>query len=88
MKRCIVLVALLVATPAFAQQQPQHYTLTVTEPELNLIGKALGKMPFEEVSSLVNNIIGQVHQQQAAAKPKPDAEKAPLADKPKTEDKP
>lgn len=46
-------------------------TLTVTVPELNVIGKALGKMPFEDVAQLMAKLQQQVTQQQQSTQVAP-----------------
>lgn len=72
----LVLLFLLLSLPARAE----NYTISVTETELNLIGKALGKMPYEEVVQVINTISGQVAAKQArdkAASEKPKKEEDP-----------
>jgi hypothetical protein len=75
----IAAAVLLIAFAAFAQQ-PAMYRLLVTNDQLNLIGKALGKMPFEEVYQTIDIIRGQVAAQNAEAAKKPDP---PPAETPK-----
>lgn len=66
----------IISTVAFAQQE-KTFTLSVSETQLNQIGKALGKQPYEDVASLIGSLLHQVQQQQAAAaKPKPEADNA------------
>ena len=61
---------------AFAQQ-PAQYDIVLSPAQLNLIGTALGKMPYETVHDTVDVIMNQVRAQMAPkVTPKPDAEKA------------
>ena len=48
------------------------YTLRLTGEQVNLIGAALGKLPFETVSALVQALQLQIQQQEAAAKAEPE----------------
>lgn len=57
----IILAALLFATPAFAQE----ITLKVTNEDVNMIGKGLGKLPFDDVASLIQKLRNQIVEQQA-----------------------
>lgn len=41
-----------------------NYTITLSEQEINLVGAALGKLPFEAVASLVAKLQQQVNDQQ------------------------
>jgi hypothetical protein len=70
MKRAL-LAAVLLATPSFAQapQTTPEYTLKLTLPELQTIGKALTKQPYEEVAGLLNNLNAQISAQQKAINP-------------------
>jgi hypothetical protein len=56
-----------------AQAEDKQFTITVTEPQLNLIGAALGKMPFEQVAPTVQAIQAQINAQlkQQASPPPP-----------------
>lgn len=68
---------IFIATPIQAQapQAPQvEFLLKVTAGELDVIGKALGKLPFEDVAQLLQKLRQQVVEQQ---KPKIEPEKAP-----------
>lgn len=38
----------------------KEYTLKLKEAELNLVSKALGKLPFEEVYAVIQNISKQI----------------------------
>ncbi len=78
MKR-LILAAMLVATPVFAQQQmqvPSEYNLKIVPADVDTIGKALGKMPFDEVAPLIQKLREQISQQQQALNaPKPEQKK-------------
>lgn len=65
----LALIALLIATPAFAQE-PSEYTLKVTPQELTVIGKGLGTQPFSEVQPILQKLSTQVNAQNEAVKPK------------------
>lgn len=68
MMRSLVLVFLLLAAPALAQQQglPQ-YSLTVTAQELTTLGAALGARPYNEVAGLIGKLQQQAIAQETAA---------------------
>jgi hypothetical protein len=72
-----VLLALLLSTVPALAQGPASYTLTLTEAQLNLVGRALSKQPYEDVYQILAVIQQQVNQQQAAAKPPPPAQSEP-----------
>lgn len=52
------------AVPTLAQQE---VNLKVTTEDVNVIGKALGKMPFDEVAGLIQKLREQIMQQQKPA---------------------
>lgn len=68
MMRAAIAGAVLLALCASAVAQT--FTLTLTEAQLNLVGKALGKLPYEDVAPTINAIMQQVVEQQRAAAPK------------------
>lgn len=75
-----ILVCLMVS-PVQAQNVPSEYVIKLKPPALDLIGKGLGKLPFEEVAPLMGELRQQVlEQQQPPAKPQPSG---PDPDKPK-----
>ena len=41
----------------------KEFSLKVTEAELNFIGSAIGKLPFEQVEGLINKLRQQAQQQ-------------------------
>ena len=63
------LVFALLLAPTFALAQgpqppaPTEYTIKLTLPELQTIGAALTKRPYEEVANLLANINAQVNTQ-------------------------
>ena len=61
-------------------QEPPPYTLTIPRSAIPLLGKALGKMPYEEVAAFVANLDQQI----AAQNPK--REDAKPAEKPSRSD--
>ena len=69
----IIIVLLLLVRHARAQQS---FNLTVPETQLNTIGKALGKLPYEEVAATIQAMAQQVADQQRAI-----AEKAKASEK-------
>lgn len=53
---------------AFAQQrQPSEYNFKVKAADVEKLGKALGKLPYEEVIDLMQSLRTQVIEQQAAS---------------------
>ena len=72
MRLKLLIVGLLWVAPAYAQQQPQQateYTFKVTSAEIDIIGKALGTQPFNEVATLIQKLRSQVVEQQTLKKP-------------------
>ena len=57
------------AIPALAQQAQQEVTLKVTNDDVNVIGRALGKLPFDEVAGLVQKLRSQIVEQQPKQAP-------------------
>lgn len=49
----------------------QEINLKVTNPELGLIGKGLGTLPFNDVAPLMQKLQTQVIEQQKKDEPKP-----------------
>ena len=65
MKYMIVIVAMLLAGAASAQERV--FTLTLSESQLQFIAKAVGKQPYEEAAPVANAIQSQLAQQGAKA---------------------
>ena len=62
MKRVSLAIAFcVVSSMAFAQQE---FNLKLKAADVDLIGRALGKLPYEEVANLVNNLRQQIVDQQ------------------------
>ena len=74
-----VLLGLIVISPVHAQTAPAEYVIKLKPPALELIGRGLGKLPFEEVAPLMQELRQQVMEQQQPSKPQsssvPDPEK-------------
>ncbi len=67
-----------VALPRVYAQQPNEYNLKVSPQEIELIGKGIGLLPFNDVAALVQKLRSQVMEQQSPSKPTqtvPDPEK-------------
>lgn len=85
MKKLIWIVGFVAAfaIPHYANSQqapaaPQEYTLKVSAADVDLIGKALGKVSFDEAAPVIQRLREQIYaQQQAQAKPetKPEEKK-------------
>ncbi len=61
----IYIAALSVApiiTPAIAQ--PQEYTIKLTTAEVDIVGRSLGKLPYEDVALLIQKLREQIVSQQ------------------------
>lgn len=88
--RKLIIVICLIATPALAQEPQvtnQIYNLRVTNDEINVIGKSLGKLPFDEVAPIIQKLRTQIAEQQmpkadAVPVPKPRPSEAPQAPNP------
>lgn len=75
MRTILAVVASISFMNAARAQQPQNYTLTVTPAQLETVGKALGALPFREVSALIAELDKQVTDQ---AKVHADYQRSPL----------
>ena len=65
MKRLAIAVLMLSPTLALAQQPtPSEYILKVKPAQLDVIGKGLGRLPYEEVAELMQSLRQQVVEQQ------------------------
>ena len=68
---------ILVGSVAFAQQAdqqssaPSEYTLKITSQELDLLGRALGTMPYNDIAPLLQKLRSQVVEQQKPKKAEP-----------------
>lgn len=53
---------------AFAQapQVPAEYSVKLTAPEVDIVGKALGAMPYQDVALLIQKLREQIVAQQQA----------------------
>lgn len=69
--------ALMFATPVVAQQE---FTLKVTPAEINVIGEALGFMPYSKAAPLIQKLQVQVN-----AQSQPPAPVEPAKEEPKKE---
>lgn len=70
MKRLIWVLGFVaaLAVPTLAQQQITEYTLKITPAEVETVGKALGKLPFEDVAKLIQKLQTQIVEQQVPRK--------------------
>lgn len=79
MKKLLIMSAVLISTAAFAQApSPQEFNLKINSQQLELLGKALGKLPFDEVAPLMQQLRQQVVEQSL---PKPVDKKPPKDEK-------
>lgn len=68
MRLKLIFIGLLIASPAVAQQQqvqPMEYNLKITPQELDLLAKALGQMPYNEVVPMFQKLRSQIVEQQS-----------------------
>lgn len=68
----IVLIALLLTTPAMAQQQPVGKTFefkNLTVDEANMMLNQLGKLPWADVNPLMQKLIAQINAQNQPTPP-------------------
>lgn len=71
MKYRYVIIGMVTAWPAMAQQPLSEYTVKLTPAQLDTIGEGLGFMPFNKAAPLINALREQVMAQQ----PKPEVPK-------------
>lgn len=69
----LVLGVVLLASYAFAQER--EYELKITAKEVETIGKALAKLPYEEVALLIQKLQGQIMRQQQPPAPQAQEQK-------------
>lgn len=64
MKRTFLVIALIVVLTSFnGTQQERRFNLSLTEQEINIVLKGLGKLPLEESQPVYGNIIQQAQAQ-------------------------
>ncbi len=72
MKKSLIAIAFLLPTFAFAQTpQPQEYTIRLTAQEVDIVGRALGKLPYEDVALIIQKLRQQIVEQQSIAGQQP-----------------
>lgn len=74
MRKLIMIAVALTMIPlvSYAQpaaQQPQEYTIKLTTAEIDIVGKALGTLPYQEVALIIQKLRQQIVDQQSANKP-------------------
>lgn len=69
------------AVPTLAQQPDKEYNLKVSGPEVETLGKALGKLPFDDVAVLIQKLRTQIVDQQTPRKEDTKPEAAPVEPK-------
>lgn len=68
----VALLALSVASASAQQPAPKEYVINhITADEVNLIGRALGEMPYSKVAPLIAKLMGQISSQEAFPAPAP-----------------
>ncbi len=81
MRLKLIIGMVLISSVAYGQQPVSEYNLKVTPQEIELIGKGIGLLPFNDVAALVQKLRSQVMEQQSPPKPvqqnTPDPEKKP-----------
>lgn len=55
---------LLLIKGAKAQQQPQEYTIKLTAAEVDIVGKGLGLLPYQDVALVIQKLREQIVAQQ------------------------
>jgi hypothetical protein len=65
---------LMLSTAAIAQQpnqspQPKEYVLRLTPDDVNVIGKALGRLPFDDVAMVIQSLRAQIIDQNTPKQP-------------------
>lgn len=60
--------ALVIATAAMAQAE-KEFDLKLTGSEVNMVGEALGELPYKKVVPLMNKLQGQLNAQSQPPKP-------------------
>ena len=78
MRLKLILSVRLIVSPAMAQEAtqpvssaPSEYTLKITSQELDLLGRALGTMPYNDIAPLLQKLRSQVVEQQKSKKVEP-----------------
>lgn len=57
-----IFIGMLLSTAAYAQQQ--EFTIKLTGPELDIIGRGLGEVPFKDAAPILQKLREQVAAQQ------------------------
>lgn len=61
---CFLPTALYAQTPV--QPQPAEYTIKLTTAEIDIVGKALGTQPYQDVALIIQKLRQQIVEQQSA----------------------
>lgn len=69
--------ACCLAAPAFAQ--PRSYSVTLTDAEMSIVARALGRQPYDEAAPVIARLSQQIQAQAANQKPSG----SPSAEEPK-----
>lgn len=65
MKKALAFSLIVLAAPAYAQQAaPVEYNLKLTAQEVDILGEALGTLPYSKVAVLIQKIRQQIVEQQ------------------------
>lgn len=65
MKKALVFSLIMLATPVYSQQvAPVEFNLKLTSQEVDILGEALGTLPYSKVAVLIQKIRQQIVEQQ------------------------
>lgn len=68
MKKILIIACCVLPTLACSQpvQQPVEYTIKLTAAEVDIVGKGLGLLPYQDVALIIQKLRQQIVDQQSA----------------------
>ena len=68
-KKLIFILLVMVPTLAFTQDAPKEFNLKVNSTDIQLLGEALGMLPYGKVAPLMQRLQIQINEQNQVSKP-------------------